>query len=130
VANWLNEIQGKGLDSKNVDAIRQAMLNQYNPRFERAARQKKYYQGLLEKYGSAGYDVGNPIGSQGIRWDAAGAAGGGGPVQQPTGLQDPAAMAEDELAALEAQANARGRTLTPPDRGRNVPGGQRRRERR
>lgn len=66
--NWWRSIFGKGIDETTADEIRQAVYKQYQPEYERAVRQKNYYDSVYQKYWDAGYSVISPRGSLGIDW--------------------------------------------------------------
>ena len=69
IANWLNEMRGEGLSDVTRDQIIESIWKQYTPEYERAGRQKTYYEQLLEaSRGMYGEGIQSPIGRQGIDW--------------------------------------------------------------
>jgi hypothetical protein len=69
IANWLNEMRGEGLSDVTRDQIIESIWKQYTPEYERAVRQKGYYEKLMEtSQGMYGQGIQSPIGRQGIDW--------------------------------------------------------------
>ena len=110
-ANWMNDIQGKGLTAKTAKQIWGAVQNQYTPRYEQAQRKKGAYDRRLEELRAYGVNAINPSGSQGINWEI--------DPNETLALPGAPSQTTGEITeAAEAEANSRGRTLIDPLSGR------------